>query len=161
MDIQVSSNFERLLFEMFARNGAVVADLLTEFRDTGVLTIDPYRLGALRETWDGTAIDDARTTTVIADVAEATGEVIDPHTAVGVGAAADLRRSGAIPMVCLGTAHPAKFPDAVEAAIGEAPALPERLQPILAAEERYTVLANDLATVQAFVRSRSRWSGGA
>ncbi len=156
MDIQVSSNFERLAYELFSARGETIADLFTQFRETGVLTVDPYRLGALRETWDGCRIDDDRTREVIAEVHERCGEILDPHTAVGVGAAMACRRSATVPMVCLATAHPAKFPDAVEAAIGVRPELPPKLAGLYERPERYTVLPNDLTTVQEFVRARTR-----
>jgi threonine synthase len=159
MDIQVSSNFERLAHELFSGDGETVADLFTAFRETGVLELDPYRLGALRETWDGYRIDDSQTRSVIAAVHERSGHVIDPHTAVGVGAAAACRRSASIPMICLATAHPAKFPEAVEAAIGIRPELPSRLSGLFDAPEHYTVLPNDLGAVEEFVLSCTRVSG--
>jgi threonine synthase len=156
MDIQVSSNFERLAYELFSSDGQTVADLFTQFRETGVLEVDAYRLGALRESWDGHRIDDDQTREVIARVHREFGQIIDPHTAVGVGAALACRRSMSVPMVCLATAHPAKFPDAVETAIGVRPEVPAKLAGLLELPEHYTVLANELAEAQEFVLAHTR-----
>jgi len=144
MDIQVSSNHERLLFELTGRDGAATAELLTRFR--GVGSIEAPRT----DRFDASAVDDDETLATIRGVHEATGRLIDPHTAVGVAAARRCRR-GDDPMVCVATAHPAKFPDAVEAATGIHPPLPERLADLLEREERFEVLGNDLAAVQAHV----------
>jgi threonine synthase len=98
------------------------------------------------------AVDDAQTCETIAEVFEQTGEVLDPHTAIGVKAARECRRSLDIPMVILGTAHPVKFPDAVEkAGVGKALELPAHLSDLFGRDERCTVLPNDLKAVQAFV----------
>lgn len=145
MDIQVSSNHERLLFELLGRDGARTAELLGRFRSLGAVEVprDPR--------FDAASIDDAGTLAIIRDVHATTGMLIDPHTAVGVGAARATRRDRDVPMVCLATAHPAKFPDAVEQATGIRPALPERLADLLDREERFDVLPADLATLQAHV----------
>jgi threonine synthase len=144
MDIQVSSNHERLLFELTGRDGAATAELLTRFR--GVGSVEAPRT----DRFDAAAVDDDETLATIRSVFESTGRLIDPHTAVGVAAARRCRR-GEEPMVCVATAHPAKFPDAVEAATGIHPPLPERLADLLEREERFEVLGNDLAAVQAHV----------
>jgi threonine synthase len=145
MDIQVSSNHERLLFELLGRDGDRTADLLTRFRGLGSVEVprDPR--------FDAARMDDAGTLAVIRDVYERTGTLVDPHTAVGIGAARACRHDPAVPMVCLATAHPAKFPDAVEQATGVRPALPHRLADLLDRPERYDVLPADLAQVQAYV----------
>jgi threonine synthase len=145
MDIQVSSNHERLLFELVGRDGARTAELLTRFRSLGSVEVprDPR--------FDAASLDDRATLAVIREVHEATGVLVDPHTAVGIGAARLRRRDLDVPMVCLATAHPAKFPTPVEQATGIRPALPERLADLLEREERYDVLPNDLGTVQAHV----------
>ncbi|MEQ1788791.1 MAG: threonine synthase, partial [Acidimicrobiales bacterium] len=111
MDIQVSSNHERLLFELSGRDGAHTADLLTRFRGIGSVEA-PHN-----DRFDAASLDDRATLEVIREVHDATGMLVDPHTAVGIGAAR-ARRSGPGPMVALATAHPAKFPDAVEQATG-------------------------------------------
>ena len=155
MDIQVSSNLERLLFELHARDGEAVAEFMTTFRETGTVAIDPYKLGALRESWDGARLDDAETLEVIRAEMGRTGEVVDPHTAVGLGAARRCRR-GSVPMVVLATAHPAKFPAAIEEAIGHGPDVPARLAAVSDLEERFDVLPDDLTTVQHYILDRTR-----
>jgi threonine synthase len=152
MDIMVSSNFERLLFDLHGRNGKAVAELLDGFRASGKLSVEEDRWTEARKLFDSLAVDDAQTCATIAQVFKETGEVLDPHTAIGVHAARECRRSLSIPMVTLGTAHPVKFPDAVEkAGIGQALALPAHLADLFERSERCTVLPNELKAVQAFV----------
>jgi threonine synthase len=161
MDIQVSSNFERLLFEMNDRDGAVTAHQLSTFRSTGQLAVEPDQFA----TWAAPVFKAARcndelTLSTMADVYRESGMLLDPHTAVGLSAARQIRarhedQSG-VPVVTLATAHPAKFPDAVIKATGVHPNLPEHLADLLERPERTNNLANDLAAVQAFVRSVAR-----
>jgi len=152
MDIMVSSNFERLLFDLHGRNGNAVAELLDGFRASGKLSVEEDRWTEARKLFDSLAVDDAQTCATIAQIFKETGEVLDPHTAIGVHAARECRRSLSIPMVTLGTAHPVKFPDAVErAGIGQALALPAHLADLFERSERCTVLPNELKAVQAFV----------
>jgi threonine synthase len=106
----------------------------------------------LRNHWRAARIDDDRTTDIIAATYARHGVLIDPHTAVGLGAAQLCRRDPDIPMVALATAHPAKFPDAVERATGIRPQLPAHLADLLDRKERFATLPNDLGEVQAFVR---------
>ncbi|MEM7287869.1 MAG: threonine synthase [Actinomycetota bacterium] len=155
MDIQVSSNLERLLFELHARDGEAVAEFMTTFRETGTVAIDPYKLGALRESWDGARLDDEDTLQEIRLEVVRSGEILDPHTAVGLGAARRCGRGGA-PMVVLATAHPAKFPAAIEEAIGRGPDVPARLAAVAELEERFDVLPDDLAVVQSHILDRTR-----
>ncbi len=147
MDIQVSSNHERLLFELLGRDGGRTAELLARFRGVGSVEVprDPR--------FDAASVDDEATLEVIRDLHARTGMLVDPHTAVGIGAARARRRDPDVPMVCLATAHPAKFPDAVERATGVRPALPERLGDLLEREERYDVLPADLGLVQRHVEA--------
>ena len=147
MDIQVSSNHERLLFELLGRDGARVADVLGRFRGIGSVEVprDPR--------FEAASIDDDATLAIIRDLHERTGMLVDPHTAVGIGAARARRRDPEVPMVCLATAHPAKFPDAVERATGVRPPLPERLADLFERPERFDSLPADLALVQAYVGS--------
>ncbi|MBW8825313.1 MAG: threonine synthase [Acidobacteria bacterium] len=159
MDIQVSSNFERLLFELCGRNGAVVTHLMTRFRADGTVDMGESRLGMAREIFDAARIDDDAVLRVIAATYERTGRIVDPHTAVGLGAAGLLHHDPATPIVSLATAHPAKFPDAVEEAIGIRPELPDFLGDLFERPERYEVVANDLAAVEAHVASSSRMEG--
>jgi threonine synthase len=151
MDIQISSNFERLLFELYGRDGDAVVDAMARFRSEGAFTVDGDRLGLLGEQWSGVRIDDEQTKAIIAATYERTGVVVDPHTAVGLGAAAAARRDPAVPMIALATAHPAKFPDAVEAAVGQRPALPAPLADLFERSERFVTLPNDLSAVRAHI----------
>ena len=152
MDIMVSSNFERLLFDLHGRNGALVAELLDAFKISGKLSVEDDRWTEARKLFDSLAVDDEGTCATIAAVFEQCGEVLDPHTAIGVRAARECRRSLSVPMITLGTAHPVKFPDAVrQAGVGEALHLPAHLSDLFEREERMTVLPNSLADVQAFV----------
>ena len=155
MDIEVSSNFERLLWELYDRDGAAVRQLMEELRAGGFA----LRQGAattLRSQFASGRADQAQTSAMIARVARETGLVIDPHTAVGLVAAEQARGDRAIPMVTLGTAHAAKFPDAVEAACGLRPALPARMADLFDRPERIDVLPNDLAALQSYIRERAR-----
>ena len=147
MDIQVSSNHERLLFELSGRDGARTAELLQRFRGLGAVE------APRDDRFQAATIDDATTLAVIRRIYEEHGMLVDPHTAVGIAAAVAKRRSADVPMVVAATAHPAKFPDAVEQATGIRPALPARLADLLDREERYDVLANDVEAVRAHVLS--------
>ena len=152
MDIMVSSNFERLLFDMHGRDGAKVTELMEHFRATGEMSVEDERWTETRKLFDSLAVDDEQTCATIAKVYKDTGELLDPHTAIGVHAARECRRSLATPMVTLGTAHPVKFPEAVQKAVPSAsPVLPMHMADLFEREERCTVLANDLAVVQDFV----------
>ena len=153
MDIQVSSNTERLLFELYGRNAAVVADRMAELRAEGRVDTGDTRLAAVGEMFAGAAFDDDATRAEIRRTYDETGVVLDPHTAVGVAAARQVRQDRDVPMICLATAHPAKFPDAVEAAIGIRPELPAHLADLFDRPERFDTLPADLATLQAHVRT--------
>ena len=151
MDIQVSSNLERLLFELLERDGIRTAEMLEDFRQTGSMQID-HRISAdLHREWSGVRVDDAETTSTIADLYRETGMIIDPHTAVGLAAARRSRRGSDGPIVVLATAHPAKFGDAVEAAIGRQPPMPPALAEMTERPERCERLPNNLAAVKAYV----------
>ncbi|MBP9184049.1 MAG: threonine synthase [Fuscovulum sp.] len=152
MDIQVSSNFERALFDALDRDGAAVRALMEALRQGGGFAIPPAALAALRADFDSGRCDEAETGATIAATLTATGELLCPHSAVGVKVATD--RLGATPMVTLATAHPAKFPDAVQAATGIRPALPPRMADLFDRPERMTRVPNDLAALKALVRDR-------
>jgi threonine synthase len=163
MDIQISSNFERLLFDLYDGEGAAVAEAMGEFRATGTLALGQARWARALELFDGTRLDDEGTLEAIARIFEETGELVDPHTAIGVAAARE--KAGSVPdphapIVAVATAHPAKFPDAVERATGVRPALPPALADLFEREERLSVLPNDLAQVRDFVRARARPAPG-
>ena len=151
MDIQVASNFERLLFELYDRDGERVSALIDELAETGGFAIEDRRLEATRELFAAHCLDDGGTEATMAAVHRETGIVLDPHTAVGVAAGRALRPDAATPMIALGTAHPAKFATAVARATGVRPALPPRLADLAERPERCEVLPNDLTAVQAFM----------
>ncbi|CAK0767929.1 Threonine synthase [uncultured Gammaproteobacteria bacterium] len=167
MDIQVSSNFERLLFDLHQRDGQALAECMQRFRATGGFSVTPSQLATARALFSGHRIDDDQTTATITKVWRECGQLIDPHGAVGVAAAwaaqaADGRSAQAadgVPVIVAATAHPAKFPDAVERATGQRPALPPHLADLLQRPERMTVLAHDLDTIRNFVSERARTGG--
>lgn len=163
MDIQVSSNFERLLFDLLGRDGAPVRSAMDRLVQGGGFTVPDSALDAARKQFSGHRVGEDQCLDVMRRVYAETAEVIDPHTAIGVGAAWAARAQGEIdpetPMVTLSTAHPAKFPDAVEKAIGKRPDLPERVADLFERKERMDVLPNDLAAVQKFMRERARIAG--
>ena len=150
MDIQVASNFERLVFDLTGRNGAEVTALMQTFHDTGRFEIASERMALARAIFDSAAVGEDDTTAAIAHAKQRYNQIVDPHTAVGL-TAAWRRRDADRPMVVLATAHPAKFPDAVEKAIGIRPDLPAQLADLMEREERYATVANDLATVEATI----------
>ena len=153
MDIQVSSNFERLLFEMNGRDGIVTAQQLSKFRDNGSLSVDARQYEEwIAPTFRAAHVTDHDTLATIRSVYETTGMQIDPHTAVGVAVAREFAQEGT-PMVTMATAHPAKFPDAVERATGIRPELPEHLKDLFDLPERTAHVANNLAAVEAYVSS--------
>ena len=156
MDIQVSSNQERLLFELWGRNGARVAESMATLRSTGHLDFDAGAMEEVRSLFAGVRLDDAETLAVIAEVHDRLGMLVDPHTAVGIGAAERCTVPGDGPVVCLATAHPAKFPDAVEQASGVHPALPDRLADLFDRPERFVELPNDLAVVRDHIDASGR-----
>ena len=158
MDIQVASNFERLLFELNGRDGGITAEQLRLFRSSGRLSIEPDQQQRFVDgSFRAARCDDEQTIAEIARVHAETGLLIDPHTATATTAAR--RLGGERPIVTLSTAHPAKFPDAVESATGVRPALPDHLADLFERPERTQTLPNDLAAVQSFVRSIARIGG--
>ncbi|MBM3584057.1 MAG: threonine synthase [Alphaproteobacteria bacterium] len=155
MDIQVASNFERLLFELVGRAGARVQALMDQLGSAGGFDLEPAALAEARALFAGHRADDAAMTATMADVHRRTGQVIDPHTACGVAAVAAAAAPPGTPVVVLATAHPAKFAAAVTGAIGQPPPVPPALADLAARPERYTVLPNDLGAVAAFIRART------
>ena len=156
MDIQVASNFERLLFDLYDGDGAAVTESMTALSDGGGFDIAPDRLERARDLFDATRIDEDATLAEIARVHTETGLSIDPHTAVGVAAARALPQDPAVPVIALATAHAAKFPDAVERATGLRPAAPPPLAGLLEAEERCQTLDSDIAAVQTYIRFKGQ-----
>ena len=159
MDIQVSSNFERLLFELLGRDAAATADQMTRFRAEGRMPVPDAAWRAATARFRGFALDDDGTLEEMRRLKRECGYVADPHTAIGTAAARAHPGERGVPVVVAATAHPAKFPDAVRAALGEAPALPPHLADLYGREERYAVLENDLAGIEAFVRAHARRNG--
>lgn len=149
MDIGVASNFERLLFEYYNRDAGRIRHLMQQFDATGSLTIDPDILAAIQKDFTAGRVHEAETATTIKIVHKKTDILLDPHTSVGFTATRVVGETDDV--VTLATAHPAKFPEAVKAAIGTAPELPERLRWILTAPERYTTLPADISALRDFI----------
>ncbi|WP_417599698.1 threonine synthase [Pararhodobacter oceanensis] len=153
MDIQVSSNFERALFDAYGREGAAVAQVMDELKSTGAFTVSQGALQALREVFTSGRVSEAETSASIKTTLAQSAELLCPHSAVGTAVAVD--HLGATPMITLATAHPAKFPDAVEAATGERPALPPRMAGLFERDERVTRMTDDRAALQALILERT------
>jgi threonine synthase len=160
MDIQVSSNLERLLFELYARDGRAVDSLMRRFRTTGRVAVEEAAHKAASEIFTGFRLDDEGTLATIAEVHKQSGLLVDPHSAVGI-AAAKRCRDPAVPMVALLTAHPAKFPEAVERATGVRLELPAHLADLMTRPERFETLANDLGKVERFIEANMARRGAA
>ncbi|QDL94174.1 threonine synthase (plasmid) [Paroceanicella profunda] len=152
MDIQISSNFERLLFDLYDREGAAVALAMDELRARGGFTLPQGALNRLRAEFDSARASEEETSATIAAMFASNGQVICPHTAVGVHAADEVHGTRRIPVVTLATAHAAKFPDAVEAACGQRPALPPHMADLYERPERVQVVANDLETIETLIK---------
>jgi len=157
MDIMVSSNFERLLFDLYGRQGAEIQRLMAEF-EAGHMKLSDGALASARELFSSFRLDDDATLELIAQVHQNTEYLLDPHTAIGVAAARSRRRSLSTPMICLATAHPAKFPSAIDQAaerfndsnIGKAE-LPLYMSDLFERDERMAVLTNDISAVHSFI----------
>ncbi len=151
MDIQVSSNFERLLFDLSGRDGAAITAMMGEFDRNRAMTIPADMLAGARGLFSSASIDGDAMALALRWAQERGGQIIDPHSAVGLAAARALDIDADIPVVTLATAHPAKFREAVERATGVRPALPPRLGNLFEREERFTKLPGDYDAVKAFV----------
>jgi threonine synthase len=154
MDIQVSSNFERLVFDLYDREGKAVAQLMAELKSAGTFTLSQGAMKRLLDEFDSGRCSEEDTTITIADVFRHTGEVLCPHTATGIKVAGEAKRDKAVPMVTLATAHPAKFPAAVAEACGVHPELPPRMADLFEREERVTRVAGELEAIEAIIRER-------
>lgn len=150
MDIQIASNFERYLFELFARDGEPVRRLMAQFAADGAFSVDHETHRKATKLFRAQRFCDEETRAQIAQVHAQTGELLDPHSAIGVAAAREFPESG-VPTVALATAHPAKFADAVRDACGVQAPLPPSLQAIMQSREKVQRVANDLQAVQAMV----------
>ena len=157
MDIQVSSNFERLLFECSGQDPEVIRTLMGDFARDGSFPISAPILQRIRADFGAERIDETGCRTEMARAYRDSGLVIDPHSAIGVGAARRaLAASPETPVIALGTAHPAKFPDAVEAATGVRPALPAHLADLMDHKETIVVLPNSRSAVADYLRQTAR-----
>jgi threonine synthase len=152
MDIQISSNFERLLFEFLHRDAALTANILTESRTSGKMPIPDAAWRAVKRDFTGFRLDDAGTLAEIARTYREAGYLADPHTAIGLAAARACAPVGT-PVVVAATAHPAKFPDAIARAVGFRPALPPRLADLYEREEIFITAPNDLPQIESLVRN--------
>ncbi len=152
MDIQVSSNFERALYYAYGGDAAAIAQQMTALKDEGGFSVSQGAMHVLRETFSSGRASEEETSATIKATHAATGEVLCPHSAVGVKVASE--HVGPVPMVTLATAHPAKFPDAVEAATGIRPPLPNRMSDLYERAERQTPVENDLGALQSLIRER-------
>lgn len=153
MDIAVSSNFERYLFEIMGRDAGRLRAAMADFSSQGCFKADGDLLAAARRDFMAFRCDEAQTADTMRRICGDTGYEIDPHSAVGFFAGEALTQETADPVIALATAHPAKFPDAVMNATGRRPALPDRLADLMQKPERFTVLPNDLGTIQDFINN--------
>ena len=150
----MSSNFERLLFEATGRDAQAVKRMMESLKQSGAFTLDEAALAVVRQHFSAGRASEKEVAQTIGSVTRKSSYLLDPHTAVGVQVA---RRSESnAPMVVLGTAHPAKFPDAVEAASGIRPPLPPRQKDLMAGQERFTVLPNAQENVEAYIGQHTR-----
>jgi len=156
MDIQVSSNFERLIFEAGGRDSGRVKALMADFAETGSFALSEAELAAMRAAFSACRVDETETAATMARLARETGYLADPHTAVGLAAAIKHEGDSSAPMIVLATAHPAKFPDAVERATGRLPPVPRRLEKALSGREEFASIDANAGSVRALIRQRSR-----
>ncbi|MGC2713859.1 MAG: threonine synthase [Pseudolabrys sp.] len=156
MDIQVSSNFERLLFDAYGRDAPAVRALMGSLAQSGRFIVSAQALKELRSLFTADRADEQECAAEIRAWLREADYCVDPHTAVALAVAEKETRDPSVPMVVLSTAHPAKFPDAVKAACGFVPALPDRLADLAKRKERITVLPADQAAVERYVTSVSR-----
>ena len=155
MDIQVSSNFERLLFEASEGDAAGVTRLLSTFRAEGHATVDPRWMKRIRAEFDAGRLDDADTLKEMRRVFKEHHRLIDPHTAVGLAVGRELRKTEDVPLIVMGTADAAKFAAAVQEATGEVAELPERVGDLMNLPEHFDVIPNDLDAVRPFLPLQS------
>ncbi len=155
MDIQISSNFERLLFEAHGRDASAVRQMMDSLKQSGSFSIETKALAVIRDLFSAGRSDMEQTAETIRSVLADTGYLADPHTAVGIKVARKQPQSST-PMVIFATAHPAKFPDAVKAACGVTPELPTFLSDLMSRQEKFTVLPSSLEMVQRHIESNAR-----
>ncbi len=156
MDIQVSSNFERLLFEAHGRDSESIVRLMSSLSRSGTFTISPEALKNINNDFDAVRIGEEETLKTITDVYVASGVMIDPHTAVALAGSRCSNQNDNVANIILSTAHPAKFPDAVEKATGHKPHMPSELSVLFDLGERFNVLPNDLDAVEGFIKANAK-----
>ncbi|MDB4219703.1 threonine synthase [Emcibacteraceae bacterium] len=154
MDIQVSSNFERLLFNLYDGDGLQVNSLMESLQRTGQFNISKGRLALAKETFDSIRVNEKATKETISEVFKSAGVLLDPHTAVGINAARKKWNDPATPMITLGTAHPAKFPEAVKDVTGIHPDLPPHMADLFERDEEFDELPNDLIALKKYIVER-------
>ena len=159
MDIQISSNFERFMFELLGRDSNALTKLMDEYKEKGSFSVSDGFLEKLKSRMDGERFTDEETAKLIGAIHEQTGYLLDTHSAIGVGAARTRRWDPSIPMIALATAHPAKFPDAVEAASGVRPGLPDFLADLYDREERSVTLENGVDVVKSYIEDTLKSRG--
>lgn len=150
MDIQIASNFERLLFDIYKNDGNKIAQMMHDFRNNG-LSVDSEKLEAIRETFASCKVDDETIVNMISDLSKETDIVIDPHTATGVFSARKCNADSKTPMITLATAHTAKFPDALDKAKVNHPPMPKEFAKLMHGQEKVTILPNDIDEVKSFI----------
>lgn len=161
MDIQVSSNFERLLFESLDRDAETLRRLMGSLTQSGTFTVPRDAFAAIVGDFSAGRADEPETASMIARMYREADYVVDPHTAVALSVAGKVEHDPSVPQVVLSTAHPAKFPKAVEAATGKHPALPAHMADLMTRKERFTVLPNSLEAIETFISGHARIAAGA
>jgi threonine synthase len=156
MDIQISSNFERYLFDLLDRDSDALKALMNDFKSKGSFKLSEEKIAQARKEFSAHRCSDEDTLNMIRQCYADTGMVIDPHTAVGLHGAMAMNDDPQTPIINLACAHPAKFPDAVEKAIGKRPPLPDRMADLLERKEVLEPLPNDLQKVEDFIRANSK-----
>jgi len=151
MDIQISSNFERLLFDLFNHDHQLLSETMTAFRQSGEFCVNADTLSTAQKLFSSARFDDDQTKALIKQLYQHQGKLIDPHSAVGLAAGRACINNNNTPLVTLATAHPAKFPDATEQASGVHPALPDHLSDLFDRPEHFNILDNDLNTIEQFI----------
>ena len=155
MDIQISSNFERLIFDIYNQNGTSVREAMTTFRTTNSIRFSEESWKTICDLFDGFSASDQLIKETILRFYETKGELIDPHTATGIAASLANKNNTDTNTVCLATAHPAKFPEAIKDSVGFYPEVPKQLKSIFQKEEKFTVLPNDFGEVKNFIHKNN------
>ncbi|MCW8914924.1 MAG: threonine synthase [Magnetovibrio sp.] len=159
MDIQISSNFERFLFELMDRDSDALNKAMDSFKENGSYDVSDTVIQRLKDIMDGERFDDEGTAKLIGEVYKESNYLLDTHSAIGVGAARAKRKDKSIPVVCMATAHPAKFPDAVKAASGVHPELPSHLSDLYERDEQYTELPGSFDAVKGYIETTLKERG--